>query len=388
MPLKIRLPRANGAIEIYEMRGGGREWTKPTSPIKSRVAFSAAHVVCDPLADVDPTIEAEVDWDATLLFRRHLWSYGLAVAEAMDTAQRGMGLDWTAAQELIRRSLAEAKACNGRIACGAGTDQLSLDETLTLESIERAYLEQCEFIESHGGQVILMASRALARGARHADDYRRVYSRVLSQIERPAILHWLGETFDPQLRNYWGAREPDEAMKICLSIIHEHQSKIDGIKISLLDAEREILMRRLLPAGVRMYTGDDFNYDSLILGDKRGHSDALLGIFDAIAPAASNALQALDRGDARSYKDVLAPTVPLARLIFKAPTRFYKTGIVFLAYLNNHQTHFRMLGGQESTRSIVHFAEVFRLADCAGLLADAECAAARMRIVLSLAGID
>jgi len=299
-----------------------------------------------------------------------------------------MGLDWAASQELIRRSLAEAKASGGLIACGAGTDHLPPGEGVTLEQVEAAYAEQCAFVEAHGGRVILMASRALARAAQTPDDYLRVYGSILGQVERPVILHWLGEMFDPQLAGYWGSRDADAAMDVCLALIREHESKIDGIKISLLDAGKEIEMRRRLPPGVRMYTGDDFNYDRLILGDDDGYSHALLGIFDAIAPAASCALQALDAGDAATFDSILAPTVPLSRHIFQAPTYSYKTGIVFLAYLNNHQTHFRMIGGKESARSVAHLARLFRLADAAGLLAEPELAAGRMARVLAVAGIE
>jgi hypothetical protein len=333
---------------------------------------------------------AQLDWDATLAYRRHLWSLGLGVAEAMDTAQRGMGLDWPAARELIRRSLAEARATggSGAIVCGAGTDQLAPADGVTLADVERAYAEQVGYVEGLGGRVVLMASRALARAARGPDDYARVYGTVLRQVRRPVILHWLGDMFDPQLAGYWGARDVDPAMDACLAIICEHRTKIDGIKISLLDAEREIALRRRLPGGVRLYTGDDFNYERLILGDERGYSDALLGIFDAIAPAASAALQALDGGDKPAYRAALAPTVPLARHIFQTPTHAYKTGIVFLAYLNGHQPHFRMIGGAESWRSVPHLAELFRLADAAGLLVDPDGAMDRMRRVLALAGVQ
>lgn len=387
MSVTLKLPSASGALEPYEVRGARRAWAKPSEPIRGRIAYSAAHVVCDPLADVDPTTEIAIDWDATMRYRHHLWSYGLAVAEAMDTAQRGMGLDWAASQELIRRSLKEAKAAGGAIACGAGTDHLAPAEGLTLEQVEQAYAEQCAFVEAHGGRVILMASRALARAARTPEDYLRVYGSVLRQVERPVILHWLGEMFDPQLAGYWGAADAGSAMEVCLSLIREHEAKVDGIKISLLDADKEVEMRRRLPAGVKMYTGDDFNYDRLILGDEHGYSHALLGIFDAIAPAASCALQALDAGDAAEFSSILAPTVPLSRHIFRAPTYSYKTGIVFLAYLNNHQTHFRMVGGKEGARSVAHLAELFRLADAAGLLPDPELAAGRMARVLAVAGI-
>src|SRR5256886_5878207 len=308
----------------------------------------------------------------------------------MYTAQGGMGLDWPAALELIRRSLAAARATGGAraIVCGAGTDQLTSADGITLADVERAYEEQVGYVEEQGGRFVLMASRALARAARGPDDYARVYGTVLRQVSRPVILHWLGDMFDPQLAGYWGAHDVDPAMDACLAIICEHRSKIDGIKISLLDAEREVALRRRLPGGVRMYTGDDFNYQQLILGDERGYSDALLGIFDAIAPAASAALQALDRGDTAGYRAALEPTGPLARHMFQIPTHAYKTGIVFLAYLNGHQPPFRMIGGAESWRSVPHLAELFRLADAAGLLADPDAAVDRMRRVLALAGVE
>src|SRR5437762_9750023 len=385
----IRLPLPDGTITPYATHEPV-SWSVPSGPIRCRVAYAAAHVVSDPLADADPLAAARIDWDATLAYRRHLWSLGLGVAEAMDTAQRGMGPDWPAARELIRRSLAEARATggNGAIVCGAGTDQLAPADGVTLADVERAYAEQVGYVEGLGGRVVLMASRALARAARGPDDYARVYGTVLRQVSRPVILHWLGDMFDPQLAGYWGTRDVDEAMNACLAIICEHRAKIDGIKVSLLDAEREIALRRRLPGGVRMYTGDDFNYERLILGDARGYSDALLGIFDAIAPVASAALQALDRGDTAGYRRALAPTVALSRHAFQPPTYAYKTGVVFLAYLNGHQTHFRMLGGAESWRSVPHLAELFRRADCAGLLGDPERAAERMRRLLALAGVE
>jgi predicted dehydrogenase len=377
----VTLPRPDGTRETYTMHEPAR-WPVPAGPIRCRVAYAAAHVVSD------PRTSDSVDWDATLAYRRHLWSFGLGVAEAMDTAQRGMGLDWPAARELIRRSLAEARATGGAIACGAGTDQLDPADTVTLAAVQHAYEEQVGYVEEQGGRVILMASRALARAARGPEDYARVYGAILRQVSRPVILHWLGDMFDPQLAGYWGARDLDKAADACLAIICEHRAKIDGIKISLLDAEREVALRRRLPGGVRLYTGDDFNYLQLILGDARGHSDALLGIFDAIAPAASAALQALDRDDVTAYRAALEPTLPLARHIFEAPTHAYKTGIVFLAYLNGHQSHFRMLAGAESWRSVPHLAEVFRLADAAGLLVDPDGAVVRMRRVLALAGLE
>ena len=389
MPPTLTLPSRDGTLAPYTLREPP-VWRLPAGPFRSRIAFAAAHVVCDPLHEVDASGSAPIDWDSTLAFRRHLWRNGFAVAEAMDTAQRGSGLSWPAAKELIARALADSRAEGGAIACGAGTDHLLPGPTVTIDEVERAYAEQVGYVESQGGRVILMASRALARVARSPDDYRRVYGSILRQVGSPVILHWLGDMFDPALAGYWGGGVPDldGAMDVCLDIIAAHREKVDGIKISLLDAQKEIDMRRRLPAGVRMYTGDDFNYATLILGDGDHHSDALLGIFDGIAPAASAALQALDAGDLSRYHAVLEPTVPLSRHIFRHPTHAYKTGIVFLAYLNGHQTHFRMLGGAESARSVVHLAELIRLADAAGLLQDPELAAARGRAVMTVAGIS
>jgi hypothetical protein len=387
MTREVRLPRADGTLAPYTVGAPGN-FSSPAGPLRKRVAYAAAHVVCDPLASVNPTLEVALDWEATLAYRHHLWSLGFSVAEAMDTAQRGMGLDWATTQELIRRALAEARSVGAGIACGAGTDHLAPGRHVTLADVERAYAEQVGFVESQGGRVILMASRALAATAREPDDYARVYDRILSQVARPVILHWLGDMFDPQLAGYWGSRDLDAAMNACLQIIGDHAAKIDGIKISLLDKEREVAMRRRLPPGVKMYTGDDFNYPELILGDDHGHSHALLGIFDAIAPAASAALQALDASDLDRYHAILAPTVPLSRHIFDTPTYYYKTGVVFLAYLNGHQSHFRMVGGQESARSVVHLAELFVLADRARLLHEPAQAVERMRHFLALAGIE
>lgn len=387
MAKTIRLPRAGGALYDYTT-GKSAGFDVPASPFTGRIAFSAAHVVCDPLADADPLNNAQIDWNATLSYRHHLWSLGLAVAEAMDTAQRGMGLDWLRAKELIRRSIAEARTVGGRIACGAGTDHLAPGPKVTLADVEAAYEEQVGFVEGEGGQVILMASRALAACASSPDDYERVYSRILRQVKQPVILHWLGDMFDPALAGYWGYRDDlDAAMDVCLRVIRANADKVDGIKISLLDAEKEIRMRRLLPESVKMYTGDDFNYPELIRGDDQGYSHALLGIFDAIAPAAAAALHALDAGDLDRYEAIMAPTVPLSRHIFQKPTYAYKTGIVFMAYLNGRQNHFRMIGGAEGARSIVHLSDLFVLADQAGLLADPEMAVDRMNAALALAGI-
>jgi hypothetical protein len=359
----------------------------PRAPFETRIAFAAAHVVLDPLRTAEPLKQPVIDWEATLAYREYLWSLGFGVAEAMDTAQRGMGLDWPLALELIRRSTAAAKARGAMVASGAGTDHLPAGRVHTLQDVTNAYLQQCEAIEAVDGRIILMASRALAAVARHADDYASVYATVLRQVRQPVILHWLGPMFDPALQGYWGGDTIAEAMKNCLAVIRANEKKTDGIKISLLDAELEISMRRDLPAGVRMYTGDDFNYDRLILGDERGHSDALLGIFDAIAPAASLALAALDAGDIPRYNERLAPTIPLSRHIFAAPTQQYKAGVVFLAFLNGFQSHFHMVAGLECARSVPHLCELFVLADRAGILRDPELAIERMRNYLVVAGV-
>jgi Protein of unknown function (DUF993) len=355
---------------------------------QTRVVFAAAHVIVDPLRTLDPLSHPIIDWDATLAYRDYLWSLGFGVAEAMDTAQRGTGLDWPLAHELIRRSTAAANSRGALLASGAGTDQLPDGVAATLQNVTAAYLEQCEAIEAVDGRIILMASRALAAVARHADDYVSVYGSVLSQVRNPVILHWLGPMFDPALEGYWGSKAIHQATENCLNIIRAHQEKIDGIKISLLDADIEVAMRRQLPPKVRMYTGDDFNYQHLILGDKFGHSDALLGIFDAIAPAASLALGALDIGDLSRYRQLLAPTVPLSRHIFAAPTQHYKTGVVFLSYLNGFQSHFRMVGGRECARSVPHLCKLFVLADQAGVVRDPELAIRRMSTFLSLSGVS
>jgi Protein of unknown function (DUF993) len=380
------LPQSDRSLARYTTRPP-RRFPERSAPF-TRVALAAAHVVADPLADGDPWLEARLDWDATIAYRRHLWGLGLGVAEAMDTAQRGMGLDWPTSLELIRRSIAAAKDMPGALLySGAGTDHL-LPGPQPLDRVIAAYEEQIGAIEAAGGRIILMASRALAAAARGAEDYARVYDRILGQLRDKVIIHWLGDMFDPALGGYWGHADLDRASDVMLDIIKRHHAKIDGIKISLLDKAREITLRRRLPASVRMYTGDDFNYAELIAGDGERHSDALLGIFDAIAPAASAALSALAAGEIHTFHDILAPTVPLSRHIFRAPTRFYKTGIVFMAYLNGHQRHFTLVGGQQSARSLLHLAELFRLADAAGLLADPDLAARRMAAVLRLYGID
>ena len=375
--LTIKLPTTNGRVEDYAVREP-KAFTRPTKPW-TRKALAAAHVVADPLSAKEPWLDAAIDWDATLAYRRHLWSWGMGIAEAMDTAQRGMGLDWKNSLELIRRTVNEG---GGFVASGAGTDHLA-PGTHTIDTIIAAYEEQCRAIERVGGRIILMASRALAASAKSPDDYGRVYDRILGQVKEPVIIHWLGEMFDPALEGYWGQKDHHAAMDVCLSVLAKNAAKVDGIKISLLDKDKEVRMRRLLPKGVRMYTGDDFNFAELIEGDDQGYSDALLGIFDSIAPAASHALSNLGKPE---YHETLAPTVPLSRHIFCAPTRFYKTGVVFMAWLNGHQDHFVMVGGQQSARHVLHLAELFRLADAAGLLADPPLACARMKQLLATHG--
>lgn len=386
----LNLPTADGRIETYQVKNAPLALASGSKkPAFNRVAFAAVHVVANPLADNDPWVDNAIDWEKTIAFREYLWDLGLGVAEAMDTAQRGMGLDWSGAQTLIRHALQAAKGRpDALIACGVGTDHLAVSPETSISDVIRAYEEQLEFVEGEGGQVILMASRALAAAAKGPDDYIKVYDRILRQTRQPVIIHWLGEMFDPALAGYWGAGDHMAAMGVCADIISSHADKIDGVKISLLSAEKEIIMRRRLSADVKMYTGDDFNYAELIAGDEQGFSHALLGIFDAIAPAASGALAALAEGDEAKFHEILAPTVPLSRHIFKAPTRFYKTGVVFLAYLNGLQDHFLMIGGQQSARSLVHFSEMFRLADEARVLRDPELAADRMRALLTLGGVE
>jgi hypothetical protein len=385
--LALDLPQ-NGKLVSYQLTGDPIAVKPRTASAFPRIAYAAAHIVADPMAEHDPWLEPAIDWERTLAFRHRLWDLGLGVAESMDTAQRGMGLGWSEARELIVRSLAEAKNRPGAlIACGAGTDHLAVTPGVTIDDVIAAYEHQIDAVEAHNGQIILMASRALAAIAQGPDDYARVYGRILSQVRQPVIIHWLGEMFDPALQGYWGSDDHMVAMENCLAILNDNAANIDGIKISLLSKEKEIVMRRKLPDGVRMYTGDDFNYAELIAGDDHGHSDALLGIFDAIAPVASAALEALGAGNHDQFYNLLNPTVPLSRHIFRAPTRFYKTGVVFLAYLNGLQDHFTMIGGQQSTRSISHLAELFRLADQARVLTDPDLAVARMKPVLAMYGI-
>ena len=390
----IKLPTAVGHLAEYRLQEA-RDLPRRAGGPFNRVAYAAAHVVADPWADVDPWLDVAIDWERTIAYREHLWDLGLGVAEAMDTAQRGMGLDWAGSLELIRRSLAAAKARGGAlIACGAGTDHLTASPRCGVDDVIGAYEEQIEAIEAAGGRIILMASRALAAAARSPDDYAKVYDRILAGLREPCIIHWLGEMFDPALAGYFGSSDHMKAMDVCVDIIAANAAKVDGIKLSLLDKDKETALRARLPQDVRMYTGDDFNYAELIAGDGVGssptqrQSDALLGIFDAIAPAASAALSVLAAGDEAGFHEILAPTVPLSRHIFRSPTRFYKTGVVFMAWLNGHQDHFVMVGGQQSSRSLPHFAELLRLADAAGLIEQPELAAQRVRTLLAFHGVS
>ena len=378
--MKIRLPTAEGKSETYHLMGEPIAVRKPKAPF-NRVAFAAAHVVADPLSSA-----GALDWDKTLGFRHYLLDQGFGIAEAMDTSQRGMGLDWPMAHELIARSLKSAGSAAPRIYSGCGTDYLLPSDARSIDDVVKAYLEQLHAVQKLSGRVIMMASRALVRVAKSPDDYVKVYSRVLNEADHPVILHWLGEMFDPALKGYWGSDDFSSAMKTCFAVINGNAAKIDGIKISLLDAGKEIVFRRQLSPDVKMYTGDDFNYPEMIAGDEQGYSHALLGIFAAIAPAAAAALTALTKGNIKKFHKILDPTVPLSRLIFQAPTQYYKTGIVFLAWLNGHQEHFIMVNGAQSARPLFYFTEAFKLADHAGLLRDPELAVKRLKNLLALHG--
>ncbi len=386
----IKLPQVDGSLKSYVLKALPIAPTKPAVSF-NRTVYAAAHVVVNPLATTDPwDMSPIVDWEATLAFREYLWSLGFKIAEAMDTAQRGMGVDWPVARELIQRSLRHARTVPGAdLACGVGTDQLEAAPGVTLAQVEAAYREQLEVVEAEGGRVILMASRALAHCARGPDDYLKVYQRLLTAASQPVILHWLGAMFDPALAGYWGGRDLNAALDLVAGLIRAHARRVEGIKISLLDAKWELELRRRLPPGVKMYTGDDFNYAELMAGDASGFSHGLLGIFDPIAPVAAVALGELAQGNTARFRELLDPTVALSREIFRAPTRHYKAGVVFLAWLNGHQRHFSMAGGAQSARGAAHYARVFELADACGALADPELACERLRSYLSVAcGLD
>ncbi|MBO9197788.1 dihydrodipicolinate synthase family protein [Rhizobium sp. 16-449-1b] len=388
MSLTLNLPDADGAVREYRLVGTPIE--RPSKPpVFNRIAYAAAHVVSDPRRDSDPWGKPAIDWDTTIAFRRHLWSLGFKIAEAMDTSQRGMGLDWAGAQELIRRSLEEARHVEGAdLACGAGTDHLAAADARSLDDVIEAYETQIEFVEKNGGRAIMMASRALARVAKSPDDYIKVYSRILSQAKDKVVLHWLGDMFDPNLAGYWGSADFEPALACALDIIRENRSKVEGIKISLLDNAKEVQLRDRLPEGVMCFTGDDFNYAELIEGDGKRYSHALLGIFDAVAPSASKALASLAAGDTSTFRSVIEPTVPLSRKIFEAPTQYYKAGVVFLAWLNGHQSHFSLPAGMQSARGINHYADIFRLADKANVLDRPELATERMKNFVGVFGVQ
>lgn len=397
------LPTSDGGTREYRLNSA-TSWARPAAPLTSRRAYAAAHVIPEVTADNTPGAPARLDWEATLDYRHELWSYGLGVADAMDTAQRGMGLDWAATQQLIKRTGVEAasvvssgnpatagKSVRDLVACGAGTDQLDLGTLPSgaagIRAVVDAYREQVAVVSEAGPKVILMASRALAKVAGGADDYLHVYSTLLQEADQPVILHWLGTMFDPALAGYWGSDDVATATETFLSLIRENADKVDGVKVSLLDAGHEVALRAALPAGVRLYTGDDFNYPELIDGDGTHHSDALLGIFAAIYPAASAALQSYDAGDAVTARAILDSTRELGRHIFSAPTVYYKTGIAFMSWLNGKQPGFQMVGGLHSGRSVVHLARTFELADRAGLLKDPALAAFRMSDFLRINGV-
>lgn len=386
--LKIDLPTPQGTIADYRLVTTD-ERACTIVPAFNRIAYAAAHVVIDPRnQSADWLNNPRIDWDSTLAYRHHLWQLGFKVAEAMDTAQRGMGVSWNIAQELIVRSLKEAKTIPGAdLAAGVGTDQLEAAATTTLAQVIAAYEEQMELVEKHGGKIILMASRALAAVAKSPQDYLAVYNRLLEQSKGKIILHWLGEMFDPALGGYWGSADFNAAADTVLEVIGNNVDKVEGIKISLLSKEKEVAFRKRLPPQVKMYTGDDFNYPELIEGEEGYYSHALLGIFDAIAPVAAAALNELALANRSEYYRLMNPTVALSREIFKTPTQYYKAGVVFLAWLNGHQNHFAMAGGMQSAREIGHYAEIFRLADRAGLLQNPPLATRRMQNLLTVYGL-
>lgn len=383
---RVSLPGSDGRLVEHRLHEP-RSFPTPSAPFTARHCYAAPHVVADVTADYTPGISPPVDWDKTLEFRRYLWKYGIGVAEAMDTSERGPGgLTWPQAQELISRSLEAAREAGGRIVCGAGAEQLDASRP-SLDDITRAYVEQLDFIESRGGSAVIRASHALVAVARSADDYLKVYGEILSQAQRPVIIHWLGAVFDPTLTGYWGSKDLNAARRTVVELAHRHESKLAGIKFSLLDAESERQLRERLPPGTLVFTGDDYNYPSLLLGDGRTHSHALLGILDPIAPIASVAFQALEAGDEQAFMAELSSTVPLAIRMFEEPVGSYKTGVVFLAYLRGLQPHFRMVSGHEGMRSLRHLCELFVLADRLGMFPDPDLTAARMRAVLAVSGV-
>ena len=382
--MKLELPNKEGALSEYRMVGKPlTDQEMPKNP--ARVIFAAAHVVADPFAKSNPHGAPAIHWEDTLRFRHYLADLGLGIAEAMDTAQRGMGLDWNNALELItqtRKELPEARVANG-----VGTDHLDLTTVTSVDHVIKGYMQQLEAVQKIDARVILMASRALAKVAQTPKDYFDVYKSILSNCDYPVILHWLGDMFDPQLFGYWSATNFEDSLEVVLEIIEENKRKIDGVKISLLDKDKEIKMRRQLPEGTKMYTGDDFNYPELIEGDELGFSHALLGVFDPLAGLVPKAIHKLGEGDLKTYRSILNPTVPLARQIFRPPTQFYKTGVVFLSWLNGFQDHFIMINGAQSSRTFQDFVDIFKLADYAGILRDPEHAKIKMKHLLNVYGL-
>ncbi|CAN5517833.1 dihydrodipicolinate synthase family protein [soil metagenome] len=384
---ELLLPNTDGTLARVEL-GEPAALVTATAPPTSRAVYAAAHVVADPLRACDPLPGVEqIDWEATLELRRRLWSLGLGVAESMDTAQRGMGLNWDGARELALRTLADAKERGGEVVVGVATDQIE-SPTADLGQIRDAYLEQIADIEGAGGSVVMMASRHLARAATSPDDYFTVYDQVLAQATRPVILHWLGAMFDPALTGYWGYDEPKAAMATVVDIIGAHTDKVRGIKVSLLDAALETLLRELVPAPARVFTGDDFNYVDLIAGDGTRHSEALLGAFAAVPRFASAAFARLDAGDTAGFRRILEPTLPLSRLVFSAPTQYYKVGVAWLTYLDGGQDHFKMLGGFETGRNLLHLAELVRTAGAIGLFTDPDLTARRAAGYFAAQGVS
>lgn len=382
MTVRVKLPTGPGRFSDYVLRDPA-DLPSTAEPPRMRVAYAAAHVVADSRYACTSAAPGCVDWDATLRQRLRLWELGLGVAEAMDTAQRGMGIQWPDVKRLVAETLSAGREVGGATVVGVATDTMG-DEIPTIGRIIDAYLEQLSFVEDLGGTAVIMASRQLAAAAQGPDDYLKVYDAVISQARRPVLLHWLGTDFDPSLTGYWGRVGSTAAMEVVLDLIRMREQRIEGIKISLLDPELEIAIRCSVPDAVKVFTGDDFNYVDLIAGSDGRHSHALLGAFAAIAPIARAALGSLDDGDMADYRNLLGPTLPLSRLIFEAPTWYYKTGIVWLAYLQGHQSHFRMLGGLESGRSVSHLLDVFSEADKLGLFCDPELTAARLSAYLSV----
>ena len=388
----LHLIDAAGVSSTVELKPAP-PYEKPATPLRSRVAYAAAHVIPRTTADNTPGQPADIDWDATLAFRRHVWSWGLGVADAMDTAQRNMGLDAAATRELITRSAQAAREEGGALVVGVNTDHVD-DEVISLDRVIDAYKEQLHFTEDAGAGVVLMASRHLARAAQSADDYLRVYREVLGAATTPVVLHWLGAAFDPSLASYFGSTDSKTASATVLEIITENAAHVSGIKMSLLDPFAEIAVRAQLPETATMFTGDDFNYVGLIAGTgpstssgTKKYSNALLGAFAALAPSASAAIQALDAGDSGEYESILGPTEDLSRQIFAAPTFYYKTGVAFMSWLNGHQAAFSMVGGLHSARSLPHLSEIVRLANRSGALEQPELAADRWHALLAVNGV-